>query len=268
MRFGCCLNMISTQPDGTGIEFIEQLKDAGFDYVELPTAQMMQLSDEDFSNFRKRVMDSGIPCETSNNCFPVTMRLTGEGVDMNEIRRYAEKAFRRDASLGVQYVVFGSGPAKNIPKGFPRDKAYDQVVSMLHMISPIASGEGITIVIEPLRRAECNMINTFEEGVELAKAVNDPNVRVLVDFYHLDVEKEPVSHIKEYGKEYLRHVHLANPAGRIYPADVKEAAYEPFFEALKDAEYDQRVSCEAYLYDSFGHDAPAAREFFRKLGGR
>ena len=42
MKFGCCLNMVSTQPDGTGIEFIDQLKNAGFDYVELPTAQMMQ----------------------------------------------------------------------------------------------------------------------------------------------------------------------------------------------------------------------------------
>ena len=48
MRFGCCLNMIAKGPDGTGIEYIEALAKAGFDYAELPLAEMMALPDGQF----------------------------------------------------------------------------------------------------------------------------------------------------------------------------------------------------------------------------
>ena len=31
MKFGCCLNMVATQPDGTGQEWLEALAQSGFD---------------------------------------------------------------------------------------------------------------------------------------------------------------------------------------------------------------------------------------------
>jgi len=115
MRFGCCLNMVASDADGTGIEHIEKLSELGYDYVELPLAEMMMLSEEKFDSLKRRVQDSGIACEVCNNFFPKTMRLTGEEVHMDTILTYAEKALDRARELGVQYVVFGSGPAKNVP---------------------------------------------------------------------------------------------------------------------------------------------------------
>ena len=53
MKFGCCLNMVAEGPDGTGIEHIEKLAQLGYDYVELPTAQMMELDDEAFAAFKE-----------------------------------------------------------------------------------------------------------------------------------------------------------------------------------------------------------------------
>ena len=258
MKYGCCLNMVATQPDGTGIEKIEALKKAGFDYVELPTAQMSALSDNDFVLLVQRVKNAGIPCETSNNLFPVNMRLTGPNVNKEEILLYARKAFARDEQLGIQYCVFGSGPAKNVPDGFSFEKAFDQVVDLLHMVAPVAKEHGIGIVIEPLRKAECNLINTFAEGVNLAKAANESNVKVLVDYYHLIEENEPVQHLIDDGKEYLRHVHIANPDGRVYLADPSESGYSIFADALKKIGYDGRISCEAYLKNEFEIDAPVA----------
>lgn len=262
MKFGCCLNMVATQPDGTGMEFIEKLAEYGFDYVELPTAQMMDLSDEQFAQLKEKVKKAGILCPASNNFFPTSFRLTGPDVDMDAILDYVERSLSRDEQLGIEYVVFGSGPAKNVPDGFPMEQGYQQVVNLLKKVGPIARNHGITIVIEPLRKAECNLINSFAQGVQLAKDVNDPNVRVLVDFYHLTVEKEPVQNILDYGAEYLRHVHFANPNGRVYPVSGEEADYQPFIDALKAVGYDLHVSCEAYVPNSFEQDAPIAKKFF------
>ena len=55
MRFGCCLNMVATKPDKTGMEWIEKLAEYGFDYAELPIAQLMELSDGDFETLKKKI---------------------------------------------------------------------------------------------------------------------------------------------------------------------------------------------------------------------
>lgn len=262
MKFGCCLNMVSTQPDGTGIEWIEDLAAFGYDYVELPTAQMMALDADALDALKQRLKRANIPCETSNNFFPTTMRLTGPDVDMDAIMDYVRRALTLDEELGVQYLVFGSGPAKNVPDGFPMDVGYQQVVALLKRVGSVAREHGVTIVIEPLRKAECNLINTFAEGVQLAKDVDDPNVRVLVDFYHLTEEHEPVQHLLDDGRDYLRHVHFANPTGRVFPDKADEADYAPFIAALKELDYDLHVSCEAYAPNGFRQAAPIARCFF------
>lgn len=263
MRFGCCLNMIAEGADGTGIEFLEQLVACGYDYAELPLAQMMDLSEDEFGKLKHCVDTSGVNCEVCNNFFPTGYRLTGPDADMEANLNYAAEALERAHRLGVKYVVFGSGPAKNVPDGFPLEQGYQQVVSLLQQVNDIAHNLDITIVIEPLRRQECNLINTFEEGCRLARAVDRENVKVLVDFYHLTEEKEPVEHLLKEGKEYLRHVHFARPDGRVYPESIEEETYQPFIDALKAISYDGRVSCEAYTHD-YGVSAPKALAFFKK----
>ncbi|MCC8164308.1 MAG: sugar phosphate isomerase/epimerase [Lachnospiraceae bacterium] len=263
MKFGCCLNMVATRPDGTGIEFLGKIAELGYDYVELPLAEMTALSDEEFEEIKKTVERSGIRCETCNNFFPGTIRLTGADVHMDEVLAYADKALGRAEELGVQYVVFGSGKAKGVPEGFPMDEGYAQVVELLKKVSPLAVKHNITIVIEQLRRAECNLINSFAEGCKLSADASVPNVKVLVDFYHMTVENEPVENILTMGKENLRHVHFANPTGRVYPNLDDEADYKPFFDALKEIGYDARISCEAYVKD-FDKEAEQALAFFKR----
>ncbi|HIY18625.1 MAG TPA: sugar phosphate isomerase/epimerase [Candidatus Blautia avistercoris] len=263
MRYGCCLNMVAKGEDKTGIEWIETLAEMGFDYAELPLAEIMMLSEAEFKAFKKKVRKSGIACEVCNNFFPGSLRLTGEQVSGREVRNYVRKALRRAREMGTQILVFGSGPAKNIPEGFPFQKGYEQIVNLLREISRPAREWGITIVIEPLRKEECNIINTFEEGCRLSRRINQENVKVLVDFYHLSEEKEPVEHIAEEGETYLRHVHFAEPMGRVYPRQAKESSYQPFFQALKTAGYDGRISLEAYSRD-FEKDAAVSLALLKK----
>lgn len=263
MKIGCCVNMVAAGADGTGYEKVESLARLGYDYVEMPLAQMTALPEEDFRCLRSVVEGSGIRCETCNGFFPADIRLTGPDVNLAQVDAYVEKATDRAAALGVECVVFGSGPAKQVPKGFCADTAFTQVVEMLRRVAPIAGSKAITIAIEPLRGAECNMINNFYEGCRLAQAVADANVKVLVDYYHLRQEGEPVSNVIAEGPRYLHHVHFARNAGRVFPARLAEENYGEFFDALKAIGYDRRISIEAYT-QNFEHDAKRALAFFRE----
>jgi len=266
MRFGCCLNMVSCNPDGTGMELLDTMEALGYDYAELPLAESMMLSAEVLCELKAKLSSMSIGCESFNNFFPKHIRLTGNDVDFPMVCDYTERSVQFAAELGAKNIVFGSAGAKNIPDGFPIEQAYEQIVRLLNFADTIVRRFDITISIEPLRKAECNLINTFEEGCRLAKDVGGSNIKVLVDLYHLFTEQEPTEHIIQFGKKYLSHIHISNPFGRVFPKEVEEAEqiYIPFALAIQTVNYDGRISCEAYS-QKFVDDASKALCFLKKL---
>jgi D-psicose/D-tagatose/L-ribulose 3-epimerase len=262
MRIGYCTNLIATQIDGTGSEWIEKGQENGFDYVELPLAQMVDLNDEEFSSLKEKVGSSGLKCEACNNFFPASIRLTGNDVDYGKTEAYLDKALGRAAQLGVKVIVLGSPKSKNVPEGYPMDKAWSQLVELLRNIDPLVRTRGITVVIEPLNKGESNIINTAAEGLRLAKAADRENIKLLIDYYHLVMEKEDPEIILDAGS-YIKHIHFANPAGRVYPAE-KVDGYIRFMDLLKRIGYEGRISIEAYTKD-FCHDAKRSVEMLRQL---
>ncbi len=92
MKFGCCGNLVASGPDKTGIEIIETISQLGYDYIELPLAEMTELKDDEFELLKNRVQQSGISCQVCNNLFPAKIRLTGPDVNMTHIHQYLEKA--------------------------------------------------------------------------------------------------------------------------------------------------------------------------------
>jgi D-psicose/D-tagatose/L-ribulose 3-epimerase len=262
MRFGYCTNLIATQIDGTGSEWIEKGQECGFDYVELPLAQMAALNDDGFSSLIGRVRSSGLTCEACNNFFPGSIRLTGHAVSYEKIEEYLDRALGRAAQLGVKVIVLGSPKAKNVPQGYPMDKAWSQLVELLRLIDRWVRTKGMTVVIEPLNKEESNIINTVEEGLQLVKAIDRENIRLLVDYFHLVMEKENPEIILEAGS-YIKHIHFANPAGRVYPIEAEDG-YFRFMNLLRQIGYEGRISVEAYTKD-FCHDAKRSVKILRQM---
>jgi D-psicose/D-tagatose/L-ribulose 3-epimerase len=232
-----------------GLKGLETAKAAGFDYVEVGVTEIAALSDADFDAALERVKQVGIPTPNANLFLPPSIRLTGpQPTDPEEQMAYVRKAFARLNRLGVKIVCFGSGGARRIPDGFPKEEAVKQLVAFGKRIAPEARANGITVVIEPLRVQETNIINTAAEGLALVNAVSDPNFELLIDFYHLASEKEDPAIIVQAG-EHLRHLHMANPQGRVFPLNWDEFDYAPFFANLRRIGYAGRISIEASSRD-------------------
>ncbi len=232
-----------------GLKGLETAKAAGFDYVELGVTEIAALSDAEFEAALERVKQAGIPTPNANLFLPGSIRLTGpEATDPEQQMAYVKKAFARLNRLGVKILCFGSGGARRVPEGFPKEEAFKQLVDFGKRIAPEARAQGITVVIEPLRRQETNIINTASEGLELVRAVADPNFELLVDFYHLASEKEDPAIILT-AKDHIRHLHMANPQGRVFPLTWEEFDYAPFFANLRQIGYAGRISVEASSKD-------------------
>src|SRR5262249_11510739 len=86
--------------------------------------------------------------------------------------------------------------------------------------------------------------------------------QLMIDFYHLSSEHEDPS-IVSRAKDRLRHLHMANPTGRVFPLAWEEFDYRPFFAQLRQAGYNRRISVEASTKDLTA-DAPRAIALLRR----
>ena len=94
MLIGCCTNMLPQTDSGTGYEYAGQLKEAGFDYVELPLVG--------FEGIRAYLTSCALPVYACNNFFPAGIQLVGPNVDAGRVRAFYTGALERAAKLGCR----------------------------------------------------------------------------------------------------------------------------------------------------------------------
>jgi D-psicose/D-tagatose/L-ribulose 3-epimerase len=151
MRFGACV----------GLDRVSVLEKYGYDFFELGVSSLLpETLDSEFIPVREKAKSFRIKPEAYNVFIKGELKLTGEEVDFDRVIRYVETAVRRAAALGGKIIVFGSGTARRVPDGFPKEKAYEQLKKFLNMVADNAGKHRITIAIEPLNREETNILNS------------------------------------------------------------------------------------------------------------
>ena len=231
----------------------------GFDYLEPPAAAIAAMNDADFQAFKARVFASRLRCPSFNS-FIRTLRVVGEDIQHQELQAYLSLCLSRCRELGAEVVVWGSAGSRNVPEGFSRERAWSQIKEFLRLAGDAARPYQCVIAIEALRHQESNIINTSAEAFRLVHEVNHPNVRMIVDYYHLRVENEDPEIIWRARRDIV-HFHFANPKGRRWPRSADEdPEYARFFELVKKIGFHGGISIEGN--GSFEQDARASLDFF------
>jgi sugar phosphate isomerase/epimerase len=239
------------------------LDDPPFDYVEGHVQQLFkpEAPEAEFEPSRALVASARRPLPACNCFLPGDLKVTGPSVDHDRLARYTESACARGASLGLKIIVFGSGGARHVPEGWSAARGFEQYVEALRIVGPIAARHGVTIVVEPLNRGECNLINTIDEGAEAVQRADTPGARLLVDFFHMLRNGESPDPIVRHA-ELIYHAHLAEKDERT-AAGVKGDDFRPFLRALRSAPHCPRISFECKWGD-VAAEGPAAVAALRR----
>ena len=265
MELGICIHMNATPDEPSGVEQIPLYEEVGFDYLEVPASFLIVRPPDVRRRLEKALLASKLPCRSICNMFHPSIRLTGDNVDKDALDKYIEEAFSLASRLGVKNFVLGSGPARNIPTHFPLEKGWEQMVELFRRLGDRAAKDDVTIVIEHLNRLESNVIDSFEAGVAMCNQVAHPNIRCLVDYYHLALGREPLE-LMTANIGLIKHAHFANVLERSNPFDDRfEAGGLRYLTALKEAGYTGRLSVEGFSksLDEF----PRIVQFMRKHYG-
>ncbi len=256
MKIGVCV--------GTSAEKMKYIKEIGYDYAESHCQEIAKASYEKLDEMKA----VGLPVIAAN-CF-IGMPVVGSEKDEEAIREYLDRLFEKASYLGLECLVFGSSAARRIPEGMSLEEGREEIVYFLReLVAPLAEKYDIPVAIEPLRPEECNAINTVADGIEIAKKVGSPYIKVLADLAHMFVQNEEMSYLLGC-KGMVIHAHTSNPdpdpslgKKRIYPDKSDAFNQAEFFEPLKTIGV-EHCSIEAEVID-FNEDAAKAYEILKYL---
>ncbi|MCH2102057.1 MAG: sugar phosphate isomerase/epimerase [Planctomycetes bacterium] len=244
-----------------GPDQAKSLASMGADFIEIGCGLLMPgKSDEEFAGRRKQLKECELPIHGANGFLPGRMKSTGPRADHAVIAAYATDIFRRGEEVGMKTVTFGSSGSRSLPEGYPRADADLQFVALLSRLAPIAARYNIRICVEPLQKSETNYIQYVHEATRLIDAVQQPNVGITADIFHMLRGEESAESIRGAG-EYIQHVHVAELAKRTAPG-VDGDDFTPYFQALKDIGYAGPISMEC-RWDDLNKQFPVALETVR-----
>ncbi len=240
-RFGCYAHS----------SYAGVLAEQGYDYVELAVAELLpDRPERDAAPVVERLAALPLRPEVFDRLFPPSLRLVGDDVSLARVSDHVGVAFERARRAGGALVVWGSGPSRHVPGGYPRERAWEQLVAAGKAIAREAERVGIGVALEPLGRRYCNVVTTVDEGLALLAAIGSPALGLLADTDHMESEGDPFARLALVGHR-LWHVHLAE-AVRVQPGPMpgRRAFYSDLFRELKRLGYRERIALEADAFEA------------------
>ncbi len=118
-------------------------------------------------------------------------------------------------------------------------------VDNLKRAGDVAAENGINIVIEPIDLIESPTIflSSVQEGFEIVRAVNRPNVKVLYDFYHEQRAGGNLIEKLEKNIDWVGLVHIADVPGR-HESGTGEINYKNIYRTLGKLHYNRFIGME------------------------
>ncbi|MBI2843300.1 MAG: sugar phosphate isomerase/epimerase [Armatimonadetes bacterium] len=130
-----------------------------------------------------------------------------------EVRRAAVERVRGHISLASGFgsaVTIGvmSGKVGLEPETRQRNRA--NAIECLREVCSIAESDGVTVLLEPLNRYECDWINTVDDGLAVIDEVGASNLKLLADTFHENIEEVDIPQSLKKAGGRLGHVHLVD----------------------------------------------------------
>jgi 2-dehydrotetronate isomerase len=132
--------------------------------------------------------------------------------------------FRDSVKTALEFAVQVGKPmvhamAGNIPAGLDRRRCFDVFVENIAFAASCAADHGITIILEPCCRARFPdyLYRRLDEGVEVIKQVDRPNVKLCYDTFHVQSEEGSLTDRLKDLFPYIGHIQVGDVPGRHEP---------------------------------------------------
>lgn len=233
------------------IPLMEKLARLGFDITEVASAEWGYYDDAQLRELKACADHNGLGITYSIGLEPkYDLASDDPAVRENGIRhvtRILESMPKVGATIlnGVSYAGWQAMPDHGITMDEKRRKEELALDSMSKLIK-VAEDCGVTYCCEVVNRFEQYLLNTAREGVEFVKKLGSPNVKVLLDTFHMNIEEDDlVQAILDTG-DYLGHFHVGE-RNRMPPGSTNSLPWKDMAAALRQIGYQGAIVMEPFV---------------------
>ena len=243
MRFGMNLLMWIDTLDDAGLPYLDELKEIGFDVVEVPVFDLDNA--DNYAKWNKRLDELGLartgtairgPEESMISADPAVRR---QGVDANKRNLDCCAALGCEVMAGPFHSALGEFSGAG-----PTEDEWKWGVEGMREVAEHAEKAGVRLGLEYLNRFECYFLNTAADGARFVGEVNHPYCQMMYDTFHSHIEEKSTPDAIRALKGCLGHVHISEN-DRSTPGS-GNVRWAETFDTLHEIGYDGTMVVEAF----------------------
>jgi len=242
MKYGMNLLLWTTNVEPPHDPIFEMLKECGYDGVEVPIFQMDEAS---FQRLGKRLdaikLDRTTVCCVGADANPISPDAGIRKAAVAHIKRAIDMS--RICGSKLMAGPFHSAIGEFTGKG-PTADEWKHGNEVFAELADYAKQNGVTLVLEYLNRFECYFLNSAADTARFVREVNHPNLRMMYDTFHANIEEKDIAQAIRVCAPYTAHVHISeNDRGTPGEGHVD---WDTTFKTLKEVKYDGWMVVEAF----------------------
>lgn len=267
MKYSLCLSTSPARFDavpfkGNFVENVKKIAELGFDGVELAIRDP------------KAIDAAGIIAQVSQFNLAVSAIGTGqawgeEGLSFTDPdRTVREKAVDRvishldfAANAGAIVII---GLLRGVVRSTVKlESANAWMFEAFSECCRAAAAKGVKIAFEPINRYETSLINSVREGLAFIDKVGAPNLGMLLDTFHMNIEEPSIEESIKLARDRMFHFHYAD-SNRMYPG-AGHIDFGAVLEAVRDTGYKGFVSGEHRPDPDSAFSAAKGLDYLKKI---
>lgn len=245
-KLGIFMNFWENEWMADHVKYIKKAADIGFDVLEFQAQPLLDMSEARMDEIKAAAEDCGIELTYSlglDKKYDISS--TDESVRLGGIKylkAIMDKIYYMDGKIisGVSYAGWG------VPEGnFDRRNLFENSIKSMKELVKTAEEYGITYAVEAVNRFEGVVLNTAEQAVEYVKEVDSPNMGILLDTYHMNIEENNIGDAIRCAGDLLVGFHTGEN-NRTAPGR-GHLDWDEIFKALSDVNFKGRIVAEPFV---------------------
>ena len=205
MKYGINTLLWSAGFDTSHLDLLPKFKEWGYDGAEIARF--------DFSGFpaaevRKGLERNGLECTFCSALTGRTSLISETPAGRREAQDFLIRGIETAASIGAK--IFAGpfcSPVGYLPGRRRTNDEWKRAIDGLQFLGDTLERNKVTLAIEPLNRFETYFLNTVDDAIRLCEEVNHPNIGILNDTFHCNIEEKDIGDAFRRLGKHLKHVH-------------------------------------------------------------
>lgn len=247
MKFGIYYAYWEKEWGGEFAPYIKKAAKLGFDILEVACGDFHNQPDAFFHILRDVAEENGISVTGGYGPRAEHNLSSPDPAVVEHALSFYKDIFRKMDIANIRSIGGALYSYWPVNYSIELDKSGDLARSIAGMrkLADIAADYGITLNMEVLNRFEGYLLNDAREGVEYVQAVSKPNVKLMLDTFHMNIEEDSFIDAIRLGGKDLGHLHVGE-ANRKPPQEGR-MPWKEIADALHDTGYNGAVVMEPFV---------------------